>query len=154
MDCCWLEQSNIDLLLVLCNHNFMLLLQDDYLIKKFKIDLTIISFSALKLNSSLGVLKEHGMLHVEAAESADLIKQNIDKAQITVVRPLRKGFIFMTDNFYFCSCNLHRISKNKELLSNGIYYVTQGYYLQVDHLNDSYIYTASTNQNGSFQTIV
>lgn len=30
----------------------------------------------------------------------------------------------MTDNFYYCTCNLHKISKNREMLTNGIYYVT------------------------------
>ena len=72
------------------------------------------------------------MIQMEAAESADILKQNIDKAQITIIRPLKKGFIFLTNNFYYCSCNLHKISKNKEMLSNGVYYVTQGYYLHVD----------------------
>lgn len=61
---------------------------------------------------------------MEAAEAADSLKQNIDKAQIIILRPLKKGFIIMTDNFYYCTCNLHKISKNREMLTNGIYYVT------------------------------
>ncbi len=63
-------------------------------------------------------------MHLEAAEATEALKTNIDKAQIVVLKPLKKGFIFMTDNFYYCTCNLHRLTKNKELLSSGIYYVT------------------------------